>query len=77
MALSTYMTVCIITLFSMKYNSRYSFLLDVQVFLVQKQPNGSDRGVFAEAFTTYLAYGIHPETVQLMSPKREPIYLGL
>ena len=41
----------------------------IQVFPVQKQPNGSDRGVFAVAFATYLAYGIHPETVQLMSPK--------
>ena len=36
MALSTYMTVCIITLFSMKYISRYSFLLDVQILLAFK-----------------------------------------
>ena len=41
----------------------------IQVFPVQKQPYGTDRGVFAVAFATYLAYGIHPETVQLMSPK--------
>ena len=49
-------------------NGRSNFT-GIQVFPVQKQPNGSDRGVFAVAFATYLAYGIHPETVQLMSPK--------
>ena len=41
----------------------------IQVVPVQQQPNGSDCGVFAAAFATCLAYGIHPETVQFVVPK--------
>ena len=57
----------------MKYISRYSFLLDVQILLAFKFSLSKNSQmavtVFAVAFATYLAYGIHPETVQLMSPK--------
>ena len=44
------MTVCIITLFSMKYNSRYSFLLGVQILLAVKfsLSNNSQMAVTAE-----------------------------
>ena len=49
-------------------NGRSNFT-GIQVFPVQKQPNGSDHGVFAVAFATYLADDIHPETLQLMSQK--------
>ena len=58
MALSTCMTVFIITFFA-----------GIQDVPVQQQPKVSDRGVFAVAFATYLAYGIHPETVQFDVPK--------
>ena len=74
MALSTYMTVYH-NIIVKEVQQQVLILVGrsnvtgIQVFPVQKQPYGTDRGVFAVAFATYLAYGIHPETVQLMSPK--------
>lgn len=50
----------------------------IQVLPVQQQSNGSDCGVFAAAFATCLAYGIHPETVQFDVPKmRNHLYQSL
>ena len=47
----------------------HSNFTGIQVLPVQQQSNGSDCGVFAAAFATCLAYGIHSETVQFDVPK--------
>ena len=56
----------------------HSNFTGIQVLPVQQQSNGSDCGVFAAAFATCLAYGIHPETTQFDVPKmRNHLYHSL
>ena len=55
-----------------------SSFTSIQVVPVRQQANSSDCEVFAAAFTTCLAYGIHPEKMQFDVPRmRNHLYQSL